>query len=199
MAAPKPTCILTARQIEANDLLGGEAKHICLVGGARSGKTFLLVRAIFDARLEGSAARATSSPGCSKNHVVASIGRDTLPKVVELCFPGVPYKLDQSEWFLTLPNKSEIWLGGLDDKERVEKILGTEFSTIYLNEVLADPARLSVDTVRTRLAQKTKLVNRMLYDLNPCGTGHWAIASLSRRSTRTRARRLPIPTTTPRW
>ena len=27
--------------------------------------------------------------------------------------------------------------------------------------------------VRTRLAQKTTLVNRMLYDLNPCGTSHW--------------------------
>ena len=132
MAAPKPTCVLTARQIEANELLGGSAKHICLVGGARSGKTFLLVRAVF--------VRALKAPGSRhliarlrKNHVVASIGRDTLPKVVELCFPGL-FKLDQSEWFLTLPNKSEIWLGGLDDKERVEKILGTEFATIYLNE-----------------------------------------------------------------
>ncbi len=81
-----PTCILTARQIEANELLAGQAKHICLVGGARSGKTFLLVRAIF--------MRAWSAPGSRhliarlrKNHVVASIGRDTLPKVMELCFP----------------------------------------------------------------------------------------------------------------
>jgi Terminase RNaseH-like domain/Phage terminase large subunit len=157
---------------EANDLLGGEAKHICLVGGARSGKTLLLVRAVL--------MRAVKAPGSRhlvarlrKNHVVSSIGRDTLPKVIELCFPGLPFKLDQSEWFLTLPNKSEVWLGGLDDKERVEKILGTEFSTIYLNECSQIPLA-SVDTVRTRLAQKTKLVNRMLYDLNPCGTGHWA-------------------------
>jgi Phage terminase large subunit len=171
MAAPQPTCILTPRQIEANELLGGSAKHICLVGGARSGKTFLLVRAVF--------VRALKAPGSRhliarlrKNHVVASIGRDTLPKVVELCFPGLSYKLDQSEWFLTLPNKSEIRLGGLDDKERVEKILGTEFATIYLNECSQIPLA-SVDTVRTRLAQKTKLVNRMLYDLNPSGTGHW--------------------------
>ena len=172
MAALKPTCILTARQIEANDLLGGEAKHICLVGGARSGKTFLLVRAVLMRALKERGSRHLIAR-LRKNHVVASIGRDTLPKVFELCFPGVPYKLDQREWFLTLPNKSEIWLGGLDDKERVEKILGTEFSTIYLNECSQIPLA-SVDTVRTRLAQKTKLVNRMLYDLNPCGTGHWA-------------------------
>jgi hypothetical protein len=171
MAAPKPTCILTPKQEEANELLGGDAKNVCLVGGSRSGKTFLLVRAIFVRALKAGGSRHLIAR-LRKNHVVASIGRDTLPKVVELCFPGLTYKLDQSEWFLTLPNKSEIWHGGLDDKERVEKILGTEFSTILLNEVSQIPYQ-SVVMVRTRLAQKTTLVNRMLYDLNPCGTSHW--------------------------
>jgi hypothetical protein len=126
--------------------------------------------------------RAFSAPGSRhliarlrKAHVVQSIGRDTLPKVLELCFPGAAAacKMDHSEWFLTLPNKSEIWLGGLDDKERVDKILGTEFATIFLNECSQIPLA-SVDTVRTRLAQKTKLVTRMYFDLNPSGTGHYA-------------------------
>ena len=58
MAPQKPTCILTPKQEEANDLLGGDAKNICLVGGSRSGKTFLLVRAIFVRALR--AARLTS-------------------------------------------------------------------------------------------------------------------------------------------
>ena len=35
-------------------------------------------------------------------------------------------------YLATAPNRSEIWLGGLDDKERVEKILGREFATILL-------------------------------------------------------------------
>src|SRR5271169_4364276 len=108
MPAQTPTCILTARQVEANELLGGSAKHICLVGGARSGKTFLLVRAVFIRALKAGGSRQLIAR-LRKNHVVASIGRDTLPKVIELCFPGLPFKLDQSEWFLTLPNKSEIW------------------------------------------------------------------------------------------
>ena len=175
MAAPKsahkPTCELTPKQAEANQVLGGPARHVALWGGSRSGKTFLLVRAIL--------VRALKEPGSRhliarlrKAHVVASVGRDTLPKVFDLCFPGVPYKLDHSEWFVTLPNRSEIWLGGLDDKERVDKILGTEFATIFLNECSQIPLA-SVDIVRTRLAQKTKLVNRMLFDLNPSGTGHY--------------------------
>ena len=87
-----------------------------------------------------------------------------------------------------------MWLGGLDDKERVEKILGTEFSTIYLNECTQIPLA-SVDMVRTRLAQKTKLVNRMYYDLNPCGHGALAIDCSSRRSTRIPGRRCRTPTT----
>ncbi len=172
MPAPKPTCLLTPKQIEANDLLGSPAKHICLVGGSRSGKTFLLVRAIVVRALKVARSRHLIAR-LRQNHVVASIGRDTLPRVLELCFPGVPYKLDQSDWFATFPNKSEIWLGGLDDRERVEKVLGREFATILLNEVSQIPYA-SVVMVRTRLAQKTELVNRMLYDLNPAGTSHWA-------------------------
>jgi phage terminase large subunit-like protein len=172
MAAPKkPTCILTPKQIEANELLGSDAKNICLVGGARSGKTFVAVRALAVRAIKAARSRHLIAR-LHKNHVVASIGRDTFPRVMELCFPGVPYKLDHSEWFATLPNKSEIWLGGLDDRERVDKILGTEFSTIFLNECSQIPLA-SVDTVRTRLAQKAGLRNRMIYDLNPSGTGHW--------------------------
>ena len=194
--ATRPTCTLTSKQAEANQVLGGPARHIALWGGSRSGKTFLLVRAIL--------VRALKEPGSRhmiarlrKAHVVASVGRDTLPKVSELCFPGVPYKLDHSECFVTLPNRSEIWLGGLDDKERVDKILGTEFATIFLNECSQIPLA-SVDIVRTQLAQKTKLVNRMLFDLNPQGRATTAIACSSRRSIRTRGRRYPTPTITPR-
>jgi terminase large subunit-like protein len=168
-----PTCVLTPKQEEANELLSGRARHIALWGGSRSGKTFLLVRAI--------CMRAFNAPGSRhliarlrKNHIVASIGRDTLPRVLELCFPDAvaACRMDHSEWFMTLPNKSEIWLGGLDDKERTEKILGTEFSTIFLNECSQIPYS-SVVLIRTRLAQKTSLVNRMYYDLNASGTGHY--------------------------
>ena len=34
---------------------------------------------------------------------------------------------------------SEIWIGGLDDKDRVEKILGMEFGTLYFNEISQIP------------------------------------------------------------
>lgn len=61
------------------------------------------------------------------NAVKQAIGYDTLPKVMNLCFEGLPWKLDKQDWIVRLPNESEIWLGGLDEKERTEKILGQEF------------------------------------------------------------------------
>jgi hypothetical protein len=59
------------------------------------------------------------------NHLKASIIARHLPEGDGgLCFPDVPVHLDKSDWFVKLPNGSEIWFGGLDDKERTEKILG---------------------------------------------------------------------------
>ncbi len=153
-----------------------------LFGGSRSGKTFLKVRAIV--------VRALAAPGSRHailrfrfNAVKQSIGLDTLPKVMKLCFPGVPYKWnDQMGYFDIGPKGAQIWLGGLDDKERTEKILGLEFVTIYLNECSQIPWA-SVGLVITRLAQVVDtalegiepkpLTRRMLYDCNPPNKGHW--------------------------
>src|SRR2546430_15468273 len=113
-------------------LLSGTQTHTLLVGGSRSGKTFLDVRTIV--------IRALAAPGSRHailrfryNACKQSIGLDTLPKVMKLCFPDVPFKWNDQMGYFTIGDGSEIWLGGLDDKERTEKILGLEFATIYLN------------------------------------------------------------------
>jgi phage terminase large subunit-like protein len=81
--------------------------------------------------------------------------------------------MNKSEWFLTLPNGSEIWFGGLDDKERTEKILGLEFATIYLNECSQIPYS-SVVLSLTRLAQLVDgLALKVYYDFNPPSNRHW--------------------------
>src|SRR5262249_52325926 len=60
----------------------------------------------------------------------------------------------------------------LDDKERTEKILGQEHASLYFCEC-SQIAYSSVLMARTRLAQKTTLVNRAYYDCNPPGSRHW--------------------------
>jgi phage terminase large subunit-like protein len=163
----------TNRQILANQLLAGDATHTMLYGGSRSGKTFIIVRAILMRALK----QEKSRHACLRfrfNHIVSSIVMDTMPKVVDICFPGLAElsKLDKQLWVYKLPNGSEIWFGGLDDKERTEKILGQEYSTIYLNECsqIAYGAR---NIALTRLAQNVGLKRRFLYDCNPPVDSHW--------------------------
>lgn len=171
----------TARQEAAQSILANDATHQMLFGGGRSGKSLLLVRNIV--------MRALKAPGSRHlilrfrfNHVKASIILDTFPKVMSLCFPGVTYEMSKTDWYATLPNGSEIWFGGLDDKERTEKILGLEFVTIYLNEC-SQIGWPSCEMVMTRLAQKVDQVIegrvprpmklRMYYDCNPPSKAHW--------------------------
>ena len=167
-----PRFEFNAGQQRAYPLLQRPQRHTCLVGGSRSGKTSLLVRSI--------AARAIRAAG--SRHVVlrlhanaarGSVALDTLPKVFQLCFPAVPLVEHRQDGFFSLPNGSEIWIGGLDDAERIEKILGKEFATIFFNECSQIPYSLVVVAL-TRLAQVAgDLVQRAYYDLNPVGKGHW--------------------------
>lgn len=159
-------------QQKATILLTGSQRHTLLAGGARSGKTFLLTRAVVVRGL-----RAPSSRHAilrfRGNAARSSISLDTLPKVMDLCFPHVKLTEHRQDGFFELPNKSQIWIGGLDDKDRVEKILGQEYATLYFNECSQIPYS-SVLVARTRLAQQVEgLKQRAYYDLNPGGANHW--------------------------
>jgi len=97
---------------------------------------------------------------------------DTLPKVMDICFPDATVNWNKSDFFIEFANGSEIWIGGLDDKERVEKILGTEFATMYFNEA----SQIGYDpftTALTRLSQKTILKPKAYVDCNPPPITHW--------------------------
>lgn len=165
---------LTVAQDKARDVLISDAVHCCLGGGSRSGKTFLLIRMIIVRALKAPKSRHAVFR-FRFNAIKASIIYDTLPKVFELCWPGLLEQctLNKTDWFLTFPNGSEIWFGGLDDKERTEKILGQEYATIYLNETSQIPWASRVLSM-SRLAQKTEnLQLKAYYDLNPGAKTHW--------------------------
>jgi hypothetical protein len=172
---------LTPRQAQAQLIFASVAMYIMLFGGSRSGKTFLIVRNIVMRALKAPKSRHLIAR-FRFNHLKASIILDTFPKVMSLCFPQVTYTLSKSDWFVTLPNGSEIWFAGLDDKERTEKVLGLEFATIYINEA-SQSAWDSVQMVLTRLAQLVMQVIegqepkplklRAYFDCNPPSKAHW--------------------------
>lgn len=180
-----PIATLTPKQREANKLLASKARNIMLRGGSRSGKTFILIRAIIQ--------RAINAPGSRHaifrfrfNHAKTSVWSDTLPKVLKLCFPDLRVRFDKTDFYVELPNGSQIWIAGLDDKERVEKILGQEYATLYFNESSQIPWG-SVETAMSRLAQKCMLAPEIAevtgratlalkayFDCNPPSKLHWS-------------------------
>lgn len=172
---------LTAKQQEAQAILAGDATHQMLFGGSRSGKTFLLTRNVVMRALKAPKSRHAMLR-FRFNAIKASIVMDTFPKVMELAFPSVDYEISKTDWYAKLPGDSEVWFGGLDDKERTEKILGQEYATIYLNEA-SQISWESRNMAVTRLAQKVEQVvdgrrsvlrPRMYYDCNPPSKAHWS-------------------------
>lgn len=195
----------TLKQLEAQMVIAGMSTHIMLYGGSRSGKTFLHIRNIV--------LRALKAPGSHHcilrfrfNHLKASIILGTFPKVMKLCFPDVNYTLSKTDWYVTFPNLSELWFGGLDDKERTEKILGQEYSTMLFNEASQIP-KLARDTAITRLAElaETKIMvdgeevvdgvlqPRAYYDCNPPNKMHWTYLEFVKKVDPETKKPLPNP------
>ncbi len=168
---------LTPKQIEARDMIAGPQKHSLLFGGSRSGKTATICYVI--------AMRALMAPGSRhaifRKHGVTvkqSVGLDTFPKMMRLAHPGVKFKWYDQDGMFEMPDGAEVWLAGLDDKERVDKVLGKEFATLAFNEASEIPFN-SYMVGQTRLAQNvmrrdgTPLKLRSLIDLNPTVSAHW--------------------------
>jgi phage terminase large subunit-like protein len=160
------------KQLEAWNLMAGPARNVCLVGGSRSGKTFAITLAVVARALFAENGRHVilRKHGSSAHR---TIWLDTLPTVIRKCFPGLVVDPNERDQYMKFPNGAEVWVGGLDDKERVEKILGAEYATIYLNEcseISYSNARMAI----SRLAQKVPgLRQKAFYDINPTGIGHW--------------------------
>ena len=191
---------LTARQIEAQRVMAGPASHVLAYGGSRSGKTRLIVRALVIRALKAPRSRHAILR-FRFNHVKASIGQDTLPAVMAQEFPDVSLRLNREDWIGYLPNGSELWLGGLDDKDRTEKILGLEFATVFLNEVSQIPwgsremavTRLAQRVIEEVDGQKRQQRLRMYYDCNPPSKAHWSYRLFIEKRDPETKRALPNP------
>jgi len=165
--------VKTKRQIEALEVVN-QHRHGMLYGGARSGKTAILVRNVFLRAVKKSSKHLIVR--YRYNHARISLGHETIPWVLRACFPGLAVAENKSDGYWTVPaadgGRSQVWLGGTDDQDRVEKILGTQYSTIYANECSQIPFE-AISTLWTRLAERSGLSQRFYYDCNPPGKKHW--------------------------
>jgi len=151
-----------------------QTRFFLIDGGSRSGKTFICIYAICVRAL-----KYKNSRHCVLrlrfNHAKTSLCNDTIPKVLRTCFPSLVdlVKENKQYSYYTFPNGSELWVGGLDDKARVEKILGNEYGTMYFNECSQIDFN-AYEIAITRLAQKVEGMKLLaLFDCNPPSIKHW--------------------------
>lgn len=149
-----------------------------------SSKTFRSLRKVLK--------RAVYYPG--SRHLVArdtftalrnAIILDTMPKLLRLYYPQLFAHwcgggMNNSTNIFTLPNGSEIHFRAIGNEQEVEKLLGTEFATILIDEA-SEVNYEALQKLRTRLAQKVarfddptifiKLLEIVIE--NPPHKGHW--------------------------
>jgi hypothetical protein len=158
-------------------LLTSGKRFNLIYGGSRSGKTFELLGTI--------AERALFAPG-SRHLVVRqeatsakrAVVKGSWPEMMRIRFPGVVTTWHEQYGYFSFPNGSEVWVGGLNDDAALEKILGNEYATIYINEA-SECRYLAFTLLRSRLAQMVKTIKggtlsqRFYVDLNPTTRQHW--------------------------
>jgi PBSX family phage terminase large subunit len=163
----------TGVQKKALALVKSGAKHILLFGGSRSGKTTVLVMAVIFRALKYAGSRHLICRLRAKD-ARSSVLRETLLPWLDSAIGKANYTYLAHENMVTLFNGSEIWIGGLGDREQADKILGHEYNTIYFNEV-SQLSYAAVTTAYSRLAMRRPgCRNLFLYDCNPGSPLHWA-------------------------
>ena len=155
------------------------ARFQLLYGGSRSGKTFLFISAILDRAMNAAGSRhlIVRKEGSAAKRAIA---KDTFLKAWAVKFPGVPCPTFRGHdgGYFPLPNGSEVWVGGLNDEKAMERILGNEYATIYINEA-SEVVYSAFVLLRSRLAQVcttlsgATLKQRFYVDLNPTVKAHW--------------------------
>lgn len=164
---------LTRRQVLAlKRMTDKTARHTLLLGGARSGKTFLIVRAMVLRCLLYPRSRHLSLR-LHRTTAEKYLWKQTLQEVIHLCFPGVGFVLNNSRLILTCPNGSTYWFGGLDEGEKGEGLLGSDWNTIHYDEISEMPIPMVMQS-RTRLSLKSfsadgrrECINRSFATINP--------------------------------
>lgn len=147
-------------------------------GGSRSGKTSIICEYMIMRALQFPGSRQIC---CRKHrsHAKSSLWNDTFKKWFRVnSIPKGVYQFIEVDLTIRFMNGSEIIIEGLDEADRVEKILGNEYITVFLNEA----TQLAYETMQmiiTRLAQRVinpkgkMAVPKLITDCNPRGPRHW--------------------------
>jgi PBSX family phage terminase large subunit len=167
-----PRFEVTEKQKEYLSLLKGDKTYVLAYGGSRSGKTRATIEYIFRMCMKHTLRAVVLRQTIT--HARASVWAETILAVAK-SYANIPdlFKINQTDLTIHFINGSELIVGGLDDAERIEKILGREFAIIYFNES-SQISYEAVNICKTRLAQVVDgFKNKFIFDCNPPPPTHW--------------------------
>lgn len=146
---------------------------ILLVGGARSGKTYLAIKKIVSSAYQHDGSRYLILRKYAVD-IRDSVFGITIPQVLRDfgMHNNADYTYTKLPMQYTFVNGSTIICAGLDDEKAAEKVLGQEYAYIYVNECNNISWQV-IKKLKTRLSQNTRAGNKFLCDLNPESTTHW--------------------------
>jgi phage terminase large subunit len=165
----------TEKQIAGRRILHNpDYVDILFDGGKRAGKTVLVCYDTLElcTQIAFSGIRTLMVRECF-NHAKMSLWYQTLDPMIREYFPKL-FDINKSDYIITCKlTNSQIWLGGLDDKDRTEKIFGQEFARIFNNEAVQSSPQ-SCQKLESILAQNVpRFTNQMIYDCNPRSPAHF--------------------------
>ena len=177
----KPIIELNVDQIPAAEIARKNSNTYHLFyGGGGSGKSFFIQYIILSRALRAPNSRhgifRLTRASCEK-----TLFDKTLLEVVRSVFPSLlndpDFKINLSDMSVDLPNGSKIFYDGLDEN-RIQKVLGDEFQTIWLNEC-NEFSYKQVSILVGRLRGEAidmagrPIKNKMFFDCNPRSKKDW--------------------------
>lgn len=192
---------LTRKQrVMFNDLNNGRYKEVLFYGSSRSGKTFVIIywmlvqcivheanclvlRQEFTALQKGLLQQTLPAV---LNAIAKLNGYKNYEKI--MMADGQRFaKFNGKDNFLKLFNGSYIQFssirGSSDNDSTFDKILSTEWGHIFIDEV-SEVEERAVDVLRSRLAQKLPVRNKLLFALNPTTKRGWTYVRFFKHETR---------------
>lgn len=162
-------------------------------GGTGSGKTVAIIWWLVQ--------RAQAIPG-SRQAVFRSTLKDVRDKIFLATFKEVLNAVWESNSDLSnfdlmhqkgminlermevrFPNGSTILFGGLDEGKDLDRVLGADYTTIFLNEISTIDHYSTISTLETRIRQKLTTLSgnpaktKFVMDCNPPSPRHWSHAA----------------------
>jgi PBSX family phage terminase large subunit len=160
--------ILTPKQQIGWKMLNGPATRILFDGGARSGKTQLVLSWLIHMCQTHKGLKCIAAR-LHLDHAKNTLYEASLKEMIE----GTGIVWMEQKANLICPNGSMIQIRGLDDDERIDRVLGTEYCYAFLNEC-TQISKSAMEVVASRLAQNVDgLHQKMIFDCNPRSPVHW--------------------------